>query len=492
MGKLAWRAGRRTAALSVLVGVVPAAGATQAQAVRIKELSTGLTSKDHADHSAAGSDGNLRFTEHGYYRTGRVTPRGRRDRALHRHHLRKRIARHHGGPGRDLWFSGSYIGRVTPEGVVTEASQGITPGSGPPGITAGPEDNPWLAEQGGQIGPTIVEPAKPNPPIVVTEPASSVTQTSATLNASVNPSGGTVSDCDFEYGTSEAYGSSAPCSSLPSLGESPVGVSGSLASLSANTTYHVRDNNDATGGATISGTTLSWSGALAVGATTTITYSVQVNDPDTGDQSLVNGVTPGTGGTCATSTSCQTTVPLVTPAAFGCTSPGYLFQNPNGLSTPHTVTGIDLASGTPTPLGNVADDINTVGYNTLDGYFYAWDAATQDVVRINADYSLTHVATGAGTPSTASIMGDFDNAGHLWIANSAGSTHQWAELDYAPGSPTYGQVLASGVYTNPATLGGNADWSWLGGSLYTMETVSANPAGPVPSGQVQPDDPRHD
>jgi hypothetical protein len=30
----------------------------------------------------------------------------------------------------------------------------------------------------------------PNSPTVVTEPASSVTQTSATLNASVNPNGG--------------------------------------------------------------------------------------------------------------------------------------------------------------------------------------------------------------------------------------------------------------------------------------------------------------
>ena len=256
---------------------------------------------------------------------------------------------------------------------------------------------------------------------------------------------------------------------------SPAKFTDDLSGVLDDATY----NNDATGGATITGTTLSWSGALAVGAATTITYSVQVNDPDTGNMSLVNGVTPGTGGTCATATSCQTTVPLVTPAAFGCTSPGYLFQNPNGLSAPHTVTGIDLASGTPTPLGNVADDLNAVGYNTLDGYFYAWDATSQDVVRINADYSLTHVATGPGTPSTASIMGDFDNAGHLWIANAAGSTHQWAELDYAPGSPTYGDVLAHGTYTNPAGEAGNADWSWLGGTLYTVETVSANPAGPA-------------
>jgi hypothetical protein len=77
-------------------------------------------------------------------------------------------------------------------------------------------------------------------PAVVTEPASSVTQTSASLNATVNPNGQTVSDCHFEYGTTEAYGPSVPCSSLPASGESPVEVSASLGSLSANTAYHFR------------------------------------------------------------------------------------------------------------------------------------------------------------------------------------------------------------------------------------------------------------
>jgi uncharacterized delta-60 repeat protein len=75
---------------------------------------------------------------------------------------------------------------------------------------------------------------------VVTEPASSVTQTSATLNATVNPEGGTVSDCHFDYGTSEAYGSSVGCASLPGSGTSPVAVSAALAGLTPSTTYHIR------------------------------------------------------------------------------------------------------------------------------------------------------------------------------------------------------------------------------------------------------------
>ena len=41
----------------------------------------------------------------------------------------------------------------------------------------------------------------PNAPTVVTKAATSVAQTTATLNATVNPNGGDVSECKFEYGT---------------------------------------------------------------------------------------------------------------------------------------------------------------------------------------------------------------------------------------------------------------------------------------------------
>jgi hypothetical protein len=77
-------------------------------------------------------------------------------------------------------------------------------------------------------------------PTVVTNAGSSITQTVATLNGTVDPNDRTVTDCHFDYGTSQSYGSVAPCSSLPGAGESPVAVSVSLGSLSENTTYHVR------------------------------------------------------------------------------------------------------------------------------------------------------------------------------------------------------------------------------------------------------------
>ena len=80
----------------------------------------------------------------------------------------------------------------------------------------------------------------PERPTVLAETPTSLEQTSATLNATVNPNGAAVSDCHFDYGTSSFYGSSAPCSSLPGSGSSPVAVSAAIEGLSANTTYHFR------------------------------------------------------------------------------------------------------------------------------------------------------------------------------------------------------------------------------------------------------------
>src|ERR1019366_6805154 len=79
-----------------------------------------------------------------------------------------------------------------------------------------------------------------NRPAVVTKAASSITETGATLNATVNPEGTTVTECKFEYGTSTSYGKTAPCATAPGSGSSPVGVSAAITGLSANTTYDFR------------------------------------------------------------------------------------------------------------------------------------------------------------------------------------------------------------------------------------------------------------
>jgi hypothetical protein len=101
-------------------------------------------------------------------------------------------------------------------------------------LVGGPLDN------GGTGGGWVFASPLPNPPTVATGEATAVTQTSATLNASVNPNGFEVTECAFEYGTTTAYGSSVPCSSTPGSGTSPVPVSAPITGLGPNTTYHFR------------------------------------------------------------------------------------------------------------------------------------------------------------------------------------------------------------------------------------------------------------
>jgi len=75
-------------------------------------------------------------------------------------------------------------------------------------------------------------------PTVTTDAASLVTPTSATLNATVNPEGQTVTDCYFEYGRTEILGHRVPCEPSPGSGEGAVAVAAIIGGLEPNTTYH--------------------------------------------------------------------------------------------------------------------------------------------------------------------------------------------------------------------------------------------------------------
>ena len=78
-------------------------------------------------------------------------------------------------------------------------------------------------------------------PTAVTGKASSITEKGATLNATVNPNGTSVTKCTFEYGTSTTpYEKTAPCATLPGSGTTAVAVSAAVSGLSASTTYHFR------------------------------------------------------------------------------------------------------------------------------------------------------------------------------------------------------------------------------------------------------------
>ena len=68
-------------------------------------------------------------------------------------------------------------------------------------------------------------------PDVTTGAASAFTETSVTVAGVVNPDGLPVTSCVLEYGTSESYGQSEPCSPAPGSGSGPVAVSAQLKGL---------------------------------------------------------------------------------------------------------------------------------------------------------------------------------------------------------------------------------------------------------------------
>ena len=80
----------------------------------------------------------------------------------------------------------------------------------------------------------------PKAPNVEMHHAKNVTNESAELQASVNPEGGEVTQCFFEYGTTRALGKVAACSALPGSGEKYVKVGAKVTGLMPHTEYLVR------------------------------------------------------------------------------------------------------------------------------------------------------------------------------------------------------------------------------------------------------------
>jgi uncharacterized repeat protein (TIGR01451 family) len=95
----------------------------------------------------------------------------------------------------------------------------------------------------------------------------------------------------------------------------PITITDNLSDVLDDAVYTGSINN----GAFISGTTLNWSGPLAIGASTSVSYTVRVTNPTaTGNLMLNNVVIPfGSDGTCAgictTSTPVDTTLPPLPP-----------------------------------------------------------------------------------------------------------------------------------------------------------------------------------
>ncbi len=76
------------------------------------------------------------------------------------------------------------------------------------------------------------------PSTVTTQVPSAVSDTAATLVGKVNPHGGSVTNCHFEYGVGLSYSLSAACPTAVGVVSTDVAESKAVAGLSASTTYH--------------------------------------------------------------------------------------------------------------------------------------------------------------------------------------------------------------------------------------------------------------
>ena len=138
-------------------------------------------------------------------------------------------------------------------------------------------------------------------------------------------------------------------------------------------------NDDADNGATYAEPVVSWRGALPVGGTVTVTYSITVDDPDTGDQALDNAVvTPdGSGGGC--------------PA--GSSDPACTVHLP-GQSFSVTKTS-SAATATPGDTVTYTIDVTNTG---REAYTAADPASfTDDLTAVLDDASYNDDATGGAT-----------------------------------------------------------------------------------------------
>ncbi|MFK4759641.1 hypothetical protein ACI3KS_01760 [Microbacterium sp. ZW T5_45] len=214
--------------------------------------------------------------------------------------------------------------------------------------------------------------------------------------------------------------------------DAPASFTDDLSAVLDDATY----NDDASNGATVTGSTLTWSGPLAIDEVIEVTYSVTVNDPITGDQNLVNTVVPtGPGGTCAEDNECSTTTPVgsytVNKTVDRTTAlPGDV------VSYEVTVTNTGEVAYTADQPATFTDDLSGVlddaVYNddatngaTVSGSTLSWSGALAVGETVTITYSVT---------VDAPVTGDFVLANVVAPTGPGGSCEETCETSTPIGS----------------------------------------------------------
>ncbi|AXL13136.1 DUF11 domain-containing protein [Microbacterium foliorum] len=177
-------------------------------------------------------------------------------------------------------------------------------------------------------------------------------------------------------------------------------------------------NGDVSAGGTVTENTLTWSGPLAVGETTTVTYSVTVNDPLTGDRTLRNAVVPtGPGSSCDPDENCVTETPVASYTVSKASDSATVL--PGGVVTyTVTVTNTGEVPYTDDMPATFEDDLSGV----LDDAVYNDDASNGAEVSGNTLSWSGALGVGESIEVTYSVTVDDPITGDFELLNAVTPT----------------------------------------------------------------------
>ena len=232
---------------------------------------------------------------------------------------------------------------------------------------------------------------------------------------------------------------------------------------------------------------LTWTGDLAVGATATVTFTVTVHDPDTGDKLVIITATsaaPGSGCPAGTTAApCRSTLVVLTPALTIAAAAGAATAVP-GDTVHYTVT-ITNTGQTGYAGITVTDDLSGL----LDDAAYDGNAAATAGSVSFTSPALTwtgNLSPGAAATITftATVSNpDTGNRSLATVITSAAAGNNCAAGSTDPACAT--RVLVENAALLTMTLSAGAASAVAGGVVHYTVTVANAAADPLRRGGVQ-------
>ena len=257
--------------------------------------------------------------------------------------------------------------------------------------------------------PRVYEFADMVPAIVEPDTAGVEASRHATLKRLINPNGTLVLSCTFEYGTTEAYGSTLPCND-PGFGSQPVGISAEALGLQPDTVYHYRVTASSETGTTVG--------------------------PDQQFKTLIDKAAATTGGAQALQT---------TASVEGAVNPGG-----HPLTECFFEYGVDASYGAKAPCAALPDPGSAPvgvsaaisGLQPNSTYHYRVVAVNAGGTERGADMTLRTLPRAPAITTGAATLVGADTAKVAGTVNAEASVTRYF-FEYGP-STSYGQSTAAG------------------------------------------------